>query len=136
MANLAHARFQRGLHEQAQRLFLDAIAGERALPGERGPDFPVKLLRYAETLEALNDLTQAERVVAEALSLNLRIFGDVHPAVAISRAHHARIRCARGAVDEAAAAYEDAIAMLAATTSPSNPRLAALREELRNCTTR
>jgi hypothetical protein len=74
----------------------------------------------------------------EAVAVNRRIFGNVHPAVAITLGQVARIRCARGALTETEAerAFGEALRMLESTTSPSNPRLATMREELRACTAR
>jgi eukaryotic-like serine/threonine-protein kinase len=133
---LSRVRSRRGQHENSRRLLEDAIAAQRALPVPPGPEFAVNLSHYAETLEALALHAPAEGAAVEALAENRRIFGDVHPAVAITLGQVARIRCARGAVTEAAGTFGDALKMLESTTSPSNPRLATMREELRVCTAR
>lgn len=136
VGGLARVRLRRGQLEDSRRLLEDAVAAQRALPGPPAPEFAVNLSYYAETLEALALHEAAEGAATESLAVNRRIFGDVHPAVAITLGQVARIRCARGAVTEAERGFDEALQMLESTTSPSNPRLATMREELRACTAR
>jgi tetratricopeptide (TPR) repeat protein len=136
VGGLARVRLRLGQLEDSRRLLEDAVAAHRALPGPPGPEFAVNLSHYAETLEALALHAPAEDAALEAVAVNRRIFGDVHPAVAITLGQVARIRCARGEVNEAERGFDEALRMLESTTSPTNPRLATMREDLRVCTGR
>lgn len=107
--NIALARHDEQLLDEAELLLRQVLETRRQALGEAHPDFATSLHNLARTLYDEGKLAEAETMAEDALERRLKIYGSEHPTIATSRYVLGLILEARGSFSEAQSQQEIAL---------------------------
>jgi eukaryotic-like serine/threonine-protein kinase len=128
--NLARALFQVGRKEDAEREFARSIQDRRSAGLGESPPTANTLGHYGNMKLELGEVETALALFTEALGINKKAFGAMHPAVGMVGASRGLALCRLGRMDDGRRAYESAITVLEAVFPPDDPRTESARNHL------
>jgi len=82
--NLAFVYEEKSDHDDAEKLFREALAMNRRLLGDKHKEIATGLSNLAYVLQEKGDLPRAEATFRQALAMQRDLFGNVHPDVALT----------------------------------------------------
>jgi tetratricopeptide (TPR) repeat protein len=100
-----------GRYEEAEPLYLDALAMRKRLLGEAHPAVATSLNNLALLYASQGRYEEAEPLYLDALAMKKRLLGEAHPAVATSLNNLAGLYRSQGRYEEAEPLLLDALAM-------------------------
>jgi tetratricopeptide (TPR) repeat protein len=101
----------KGRYNDAEPLFLEALAMRKRLLGNKHPDVATSLNKLASLYHHQGRYSDAEPLSLEALAMNKQLLGDEHPAVATNLNNLAELLRQQGRYSEAEPLYLEALAM-------------------------
>ena len=119
--NLASVVNAQGRFEEAEGLFREALAIDRATIGERHPEYATHLNNLASVVREQGRLEEAEGLFREALEIDRATIGEGHPDYAIHLNNLADVVQAQGRFEEAEGLYREALAIDRATIGEGHP---------------
>jgi tetratricopeptide (TPR) repeat protein len=113
-----------GRYEEAEPLYLDALAMRKRLLGEAHPAVANSLNNLAALYASQGRYEEAEPLYLDALAMGQRLLGEAHPAVAKSLNNLALLYYSQGRYEEAEPLYRDALAMKKRLLGEAHPDVA------------
>jgi tetratricopeptide (TPR) repeat protein len=121
---------QRGDYDEAQKLYLEALAMYRRLLGEKHPAIAIELGNVAQTLQDKGDLAGAESTFRQALAMQKELLGEVHPDVALTLNNLAFVQYQRGNTRGALATERESLAVYEKLFPGDNPEVARIMNRI------
>ena len=122
--NLGEVVKAQGRYEEAERLYRQALAIDRATIGAGHPEYANHLNNLAGVVEAQGRYAEAERLYRQALEIDGATIGEGHPAYAIRLNNLAVVVQAQRRHNEAEALYREALEIGRATIGEEHPAYA------------
>ena len=113
-----------GRYEEAEPLYVDALAMGQRLLGEAHPDVATSLNNLAALYYSQGRYEEAEPLYRDALAMSQRLLGEAHPAVATSLNNLALLYRSQGRYEEAEPLYLEALAMSKQLLGEAHPDVA------------
>ena len=114
-----------GRYEEAEPLYLEALAMRKQLLGEAHPDVATSLNNLAGLYESQGRYEEAEPLFLEALAMYQQLLGEAHPAVATSLNNLAVLYGFQGRYEEAEPLFLEALAMQKQLLGKAHPDVAS-----------
>jgi tetratricopeptide (TPR) repeat protein len=116
-----------GRYEEAEPLYLDALAMMKRLLGEAHPDVATSLNNLAGLYESQGRYKEAEPLLLEALTMRKQLLGEAHPAVASSLFNLGALRYNQGRYSEAQTLLLQAQPIYLSQLGPDHPNTQELQ---------
>lgn len=114
-------------HDEAERLYLEAVAIFERSPGDHAADMAVALSDLGAQDAERGRFQQATERITRALELKRRTLGRRHPDTAVTLNNLAVVARRAGALERAAALSAEALGIFEETLPGDHPRLAVCR---------
>ncbi len=121
---------QRGDYDEAEQLYLEAIAMKRRLLGDKHPEIAAGLENLAQILQDKGDLVQAEALLRQALAMQRELLGEVHPSVARNLNNLAFVQYDRGDTRDALATERESLVVYQKLFPADNPEVARIMNRI------
>jgi tetratricopeptide (TPR) repeat protein len=121
---------ERGDYDEAEKLYIEAIAMKRRLLGDKHPEIAMGLANLAGALEDKGDLAGAESNFRQALAMQRELLGEVHPDVASTLNNLAFVQYARGDTRGALATERESLAVYEKLFPGDNPDVARIMNRI------
>ncbi len=125
--NLAGVIDAQGRFAEAEELYQQALAIDRATIGEGHPDYATDLNNLAGVIDAQGRFVEAEELYQQALAIDRATIGEGHPDYAIHLNNLAGVIEAQGRFAEAEEFYQQALQILEDTLPSDHPHIALVK---------
>ena len=119
-----------GNYDEAEKSYLESLAMERRLLGDKHPQIASTLENLASTFQDKGDLERAEPLYRQSLAMWRAVLGETHPEVAMALHNLATLQYDRGHTREALANQRESLAIFRKVYPQDHPQVAFVLNQI------
>lgn len=130
LTDLAGIKEKKGLLDEAEKEFNEALTGYRKVFGEKHPTTITVLNNLGQMMESEGLYDNAEPLLRQAVTLSEQVFGKSHPTTLTAQNNLALLHESQGNFDKAEPLYQQAIDTMSQVLGPRHPDTVAIINNL------